>query len=179
MQNVHYDIMSFPYLPCSLIIIYFCFSYAKAHQCSDLCVTNGSSLISTIMDKSLGTLLRFSGVFQFTQVKPLPSPHKQRWTHVSKISSEFQLCIGWGGGRTATKFWKGCTVLRRNREMTEKYEYCSTVPRTFVQDCSFYPYFSCFVSHSHYPYNITLHRWKDLCLVLTLHFLMSLDHPRP
>ena len=41
-----------------------------------------------------------------------------------------------GGGRTARKFRKGCTVLRGNREMTEKYEYCSTVPRTFVQDCS-------------------------------------------
>ena len=40
-----------------------------------------------------------------------------------------------GGGRTARKFRKGCTVLRGNREMTEKYEYCSTVPRTFVQDC--------------------------------------------
>ena len=39
------------------------------------------------------------------------------------------------GGRTARKFRKGCTVLRGNREMTEKYEYCSTVPRTFVQDC--------------------------------------------
>ena len=28
-----------------------------------------------------------------------------------------------GGGRTARKFRKGCTVLRGNREMTEKYEY--------------------------------------------------------
>ena len=41
-----------------------------------------------------------------------------------------------GGGRTARKFRKGCTVLRGNREMTEKYEYCSTVPKTFAQDCS-------------------------------------------
>ena len=41
-----------------------------------------------------------------------------------------------GGGRTARKFRKDCTVLRGNREITEKYEYCSTVPRTFVQDCS-------------------------------------------
>ena len=39
------------------------------------------------------------------------------------------------GGRTARKFRKGCTVLRRNRQMTEKYEYCSLFPRTFVQDC--------------------------------------------
>ena len=42
-----------------------------------------------------------------------------------------------GRGRTARKFRKGCTVLRGNRQMTEKYEYCCTVPRTFVQDCSF------------------------------------------
>ena len=40
-----------------------------------------------------------------------------------------------GGGRTARKSREGCTVLRGNREMTEKYEFCSTVPRGFVQDC--------------------------------------------
>ena len=39
------------------------------------------SLLTTIMDKSPGTLLRFWGVFQFTQVGLLPSPHKQCWTH--------------------------------------------------------------------------------------------------
>ena len=33
----------------------------------------------TIMDKSLGTLLHFWGVLQFTQVQLLPSPHKQSW----------------------------------------------------------------------------------------------------
>ena len=42
----------------------------------------------TIMDKSLGTLLRFRGVFQFTQVQPLPSPPKQCWMRVSLIFSE-------------------------------------------------------------------------------------------
>ena len=52
--------------------------------------------IPTIVDKSLGTLFYFWGIFQFTQVQPLPSPHKQCWTHVSRIFSEFQLCIGWG-----------------------------------------------------------------------------------
>ena len=44
--------------------------------------------IPTIMDKSLGTLA-FLGVFQFTQVQPLPSPHKQCWTRVSRIFPEF------------------------------------------------------------------------------------------
>ena len=48
--------------------------------------------------KVLGRL-RFRGIFQFTQVQPLPSPHKQYWMHVSKISSHFfQLCIGRGRG---------------------------------------------------------------------------------
>ena len=88
------------------------------------------------MKKSLGTLLRFWGVFQFTQVQPLPSPHKQCWTLVSRIFSEFQLCIGWGEGELQENFEKDALFLRGIREMTEKYEYCSSVPRTFVQDCS-------------------------------------------
>ena len=54
-----------------------------------------------------------------------------------QIFFQVQLCIGWGGGRTARKFRKGCTGLRGNREMTEKYEHCCTVPRTFVQDCRY------------------------------------------
>ena len=35
------------------------------------------------------------GQFQFTQVQPLPSAYKQCWTRLSRIFSEFQLCIGW------------------------------------------------------------------------------------
>ena len=37
-----------------------------------------------------------SGRFQFIQAQTLPSPHKQCWTRVSRIFSEFQLCIWWG-----------------------------------------------------------------------------------
>ena len=40
--------------------------------------------------------------------------------------------VSGGGGRTARKFRKRCTVLRGNGGITEKY--CSTLPRTFVQD---------------------------------------------
>ena len=87
------------------------------------------------MDKSLEILLHFWDVFRFTQVQPLPSRHKQCWTRVSRIFFEFQLCIGVGGGRSARKFRNWCTVLRGNGEITEKYAYCSRVPRTFVQDC--------------------------------------------
>ena len=52
----------------------------------------------------LGTLLHFWGVFQFTQVQPLLSPHKQCWTRVCRIFSEFQLCIGWGEGELQENF---------------------------------------------------------------------------
>ena len=91
----------------------------------------------TIMDKSLGTNFHFWGVFQFTQVQPLPSPPQTMLDaciqNFFRVSTLYRV----GGGRTARNFRKGCTILRANREMTEKYEYCSTVPRTFVQDCSF------------------------------------------
>ena len=93
-------------------------------------------LFQTIMDRSLRTLLRFWGVFQCTQVQPLPSPHKQFWTSVSRIFSEFQLCIGCGEGELQENFEKDA-LFRGNREITEKYEYCSTVPRTFFQDFSY------------------------------------------
>ena len=37
----------------------------------------------------VGILLNFWGVFEFTHTLPLPlpSPHKQRWTHVSRTFS--------------------------------------------------------------------------------------------
>ena len=87
------------------------------------------------MDKSLGTLLRFWCVFQFTQVKPLPlTPQTMLDACIQnffRVSTLYRV----RGGRTARKFRKGCTMLRGNRELTEAYEYCSTIPRTFVQDC--------------------------------------------
>ena len=93
---------------------------------------------ATIIGKSVGTLLHSWGIFQFTQAQPLPSPHKQCWKRVSGIFVRFlTLYRVWGreGGRTARKFRKGWAVLRGNEEMTQKYKYCSTVPRTSVQDC--------------------------------------------
>ena len=59
------------------------------------------------MDKCLEILLNFWGVFQFTHTLPLSSPHKQRWTHVSRIFfSQFRLCIGWGEGELQENFEK-------------------------------------------------------------------------
>ena len=92
---------------------------------------------ATIMDKSLGALLHFWGVFQFTQVEPLPSPHKQRWTRISRIFSEFQLCIGWGRENCKKKkIKKERAVLWGNPWKWQKnMNIALNVPRTFVHDC--------------------------------------------
>ena len=89
-------------------------------------------LQTTIMDKSLGTLLRFWGIFLFTQVQPLPSPHKQCWTRVSRIFSEFQLCIGGGGrGENCRKVSKRMHCFRGNLEMIEKIRISQYSPKDF------------------------------------------------
>ena len=60
----------------------------------------GSDLL--ILDTKLSVVRRMKanynhgGVFQFTHILPLPSSHKQRWTHVSRVFSQFELCIGRG-----------------------------------------------------------------------------------
>ena len=70
-------------------------------------------------------------------VQPLPSPHKRCCTRVSKIFSEFQLCIVWGGGgrENCKKILKSMHFFKREPRNDRKYEFCSTVPRSFVQDC--------------------------------------------
>ena len=52
----------------------------------------------------------FLGVFQFTQVQPLPSHHKQCWMYVSRIFFRVSTLYRVGGGRTARKFRKRCTA---------------------------------------------------------------------
>ena len=54
----------------------------------------------------VGILLNFWDVFQFTHTLPLPSPHKQRWTHVSRIFSLLSTLDRVGGGRTKENFEK-------------------------------------------------------------------------
>ena len=66
-----------------------------------------------------------------------------------------------GGGRTARKLRKGCTVLRGNQQMTEKYEYRSTVPRTFVQDC-LNPGLGKKVCFLHFSYAFQVF-WRQVC----------------
>ena len=72
----------------------------------------------------------FLGVFQFTQAQTLPSPDKKCWTRVSRIFSLYRV----GEGKLQENFEKDALFYEGPR-MTEKYEYCITVPRTFVHDC--------------------------------------------
>ena len=75
---------------------------------------------------------RVWGIFQFTHAQPPPlTPQLTHWTRGSRIYSEFQLCIRWGE-------LQGCSSFLGNPEITEKYEYFFTVPRTFVHDCIYY-----------------------------------------
>ena len=102
------------------------------------------------MDKSLGTLLHFWGVFQFTQAQPLPSPHQRYWTRASRIFSESQLCMGLRGegGRNARKFRKGSTVSWGNPEWQKNMNIASLsqgllsiIVQVWFQDNCFFEWF--------------------------------------
>ena len=77
---------------------------------------------TTVMDKSLGTLC-ISGAFSNSH-RSNPSPHPT--INAGRVYPEFFFLVSTlcrvGGGQTAKKFWKGCTILWGNREMKEKYE---------------------------------------------------------
>ena len=111
-----------------IVIIYLLFFYKFIYFFYSFTVT-------TIMDKSLGHFC-VSGAFSNSH-RSSPSPYPTN--NVGRVCPEFcrvSPLYRVGGERTTRKFRKGCTVLRGNQEMTEKYEYCSIVPRTFVQDCN-------------------------------------------
>ena len=63
--------------------------------------------------------MHFWGIFQFTHAQPLASRHKQCWTRISRIFSEFQLCIGCGEGELRenfeknTLFYEGTQILQK------------------------------------------------------------------
>ena len=99
---------------------------------------------ATIMDKRLGRdTFAFLGRFPIHTCPTLPSPHKQRWMRVFRLFCEFQLCILWGGGggvvgkegELQENFEKEAIFYEGTQKITEKYNYCVTVPRTFVHDC--------------------------------------------
>ena len=100
------------------------------------CLFSSHLFIRQSWTKVLGHFC-ISGAFSNSH-RSNPSPHPTN--NVERVYPEFffraSTLYRVGGRRTAKKFRKRCTVLRGNREISEKYEYCSTVPRTFVQDCS-------------------------------------------
>ena len=80
------------------------------------------------MDKILWTLVHFWGLFQFILAQPLPSPHKQRWTRVSRIFfSKFQLCTGWGKEELQENFERVHCLMREIKLCNEKL-WLSTTP---------------------------------------------------
>ena len=89
------------------------------------------------MDKSLGTLLLSWGVFHvFLYAQPLPSPHKQRWTRVSRIFSECQLCLGWREGELKENVGKDALFYEVTQKLQKIMNTAFLSPRTFVHDCS-------------------------------------------
>ena len=63
------------------------------------------------------------------------SPHKQCWTRVSRIFSDFQHCMRWGERELQENFEKDALFYKwtqNDKKKTEIYEYCITVRGTFV-----------------------------------------------
>ena len=89
-------------------------------------------LFQTIMDKSLETLLRFWGVFQFMDIQPSPHPTNNVGCVYPEFFPSFNFVSG-GGRQNCKKIVKRMHCFKREPRITEKYEYCSTVP-----DCSIY-----------------------------------------
>ena len=111
---------------------------------------------TAIMDKSLGTLLHFWAFSNSYRPKPSPHPTNNVGRVYPEFFSEFQLCIWWWEGKLQENLEKDALFYEGLR-MTEKYEYCITVPRTFVHDCRFTLFLSRLVLFS----PRTKHLWKD------------------
>ena len=80
------------------------------HQCCIFILLSAfMSVITTIMDKSVGTVLQFERFLIHVKLYPratntarpypLPPHHGQCWNHEGTIPLIFQHCIGWGRGR--------------------------------------------------------------------------------
>ena len=76
---------------------------------------------------------------QPTRAQPLPPPHLhvQCWKHVPATFSDFQHCIWQGEEGIVTLVLKYGNAFRRSAQIFDNYEFCITVPRCFVQDCSY------------------------------------------
>ena len=93
----------------------------------------------TIMDKSLGTLLRFWGVFQFTQVQPLPSPNKQCCTHVHSEFFPFNFVQG-GGSENCKTIPKRMHCFKREPRNDRKIGILQYSPKDKLHVCKLFFY---------------------------------------
>ena len=84
--------------------------------------------------------IAFLGRFPYSH-RSSPSPHPKTTQKFSRVSTLYRV----GEGKTARNFER-MHCFKRKPRMTEKYEYCSTVPRTYVQDCSSFKFSSCMLS---------------------------------
>ena len=91
------------------------------------------------------TRILVSSVVQAREESQLPSDNREQkswdtfvflWRFPIYTGPTPPLTPRGGGGENCKKIRKGCTVLRGNRGMTEKNEYCSAMLGTFVLDCS-------------------------------------------
>ena len=109
-QMVKYSCKSIPFLSLVYSSIAWYRKFLCAHSSHNWLLTWRYGCAAPIMDKSLGTLLHFWGVFHIhTGPAPPLTPQQPRSFPV------FQLCIEWGKGKLQ-EISKGCTVLRGNRE---------------------------------------------------------------
>ena len=80
------------------------------------------------------TLLHFWGVFQFTQAQPLPSPHKQCWTRVSRIF--FRFLTLYRVGVNYKKISKRMRFFKRDRRNDAKVQILQYCPEDFCPGLS-------------------------------------------
>ena len=81
----------------------------------------------------------FAFLGRFPRILLCPAPPLTPQTTLDACIQNFfrvSTLFGVEGRRTERKWRKRCTVLWGNPEITENYEYCISVPRTFVHDCS-------------------------------------------
>ena len=62
-----------------------------AKEETSYCSTISLLVYNLIVDKTLGTNFHFWGFLLITHAQPLPPPHKQSWTCVSRIFSSFNI----------------------------------------------------------------------------------------
>ena len=88
-------------------------------------------IFQTTIDRGLGT-----GRFPVLIGPTSPITPQTMLDACIQNSFRVSICTGWGGRDNCKKISKRMHCFMKEHRMTEKYEYCITVPRSFVHDCS-------------------------------------------